>query len=109
MSRVAIASLVLGLVTAVEAGDGRSLFGERCAGCHGATGAGDGPAAAAFDPPPRNFRDAAFWRDRSGANIRRVVREGKPGTLMPPFAGTLSDAEIDAVVSYVESFRPAAR
>jgi high-affinity iron transporter len=107
--RLAIGLLALGLVTPAAAVDGRGLFAERCAGCHGATGGGDGPAAAAFDPPPRNFRDDAFWRGRTAADIRRVVREGKPGTLMPPFAGTLSDAEIDAVVGYVESLRPAPR
>jgi mono/diheme cytochrome c family protein len=106
--RLAVVAVVVGLASVAPAVDGRALYGERCSACHGATGAGDGPAAAAFDPRPRNFRDEAFWRGRTAADLGKVVREGKPGTLMPPFTGTLSDAEIDAVVGYLESFRPAA-
>ena len=86
---------------------GRVLYEQRCAACHGTSGAGDGPAAAAMEPHPRNLRDADFWRGRTTAELRQVVRNGKPGTLMAPFAGALSDAEIDAVVAFLQSFRPA--
>jgi mono/diheme cytochrome c family protein len=79
----------------------------RCAPCHGAEGGGDGPAAASIDPKPRNFHDAAFWRGRTAEQLRLIVRQGKPGTLMPPFEGVLSPAEIDDVVGHLESFRPA--
>ena len=48
-------------------------------------------------------------RGRTAAELRQVVRDGKPGTLMAPFAGALSDAEIDAVVAFLQSFRPAGR
>jgi mono/diheme cytochrome c family protein len=85
---------------------GRRVFMERCAPCHGDAGGGDGPAAAAITPPPRNFRDPVFWRGRTAQQLRLVVRDGKPGTMMAPFQGVLSDAEIDGVVGYLESFRP---
>ena len=85
------------------------LYNERCSGCHGDQGAGDGPAAAALVPPPRNFREAAFWRGRTFEQMRTVVKKGKPGTMMPPFDGVLTDAEIDAVTHFVERFAPAAR
>jgi mono/diheme cytochrome c family protein len=86
---------------------GRRVFVERCAPCHGDTGGGDGPAAAAITPPPRNFRDPVFWRGRTEQQLRVVVRDGKPGTMMAPFQGVLSDAEIDGVVAYLQqSFRP---
>ena len=86
---------------------GRVIYEQRCAACHGTGGAGDGPAAAAMEPRPRDLRDADFWRGRTTAELRQVVRNGKPGTLMAPFAGALSDAEIDAVVAFLQSFRPA--
>ena len=86
---------------------GRVIYEQRCATCHGAGGAGDGPAAAAMEPRPRNLRAPDFWRGRTTAELRQVVRNGKPGTLMAPFAGALSDAEIDAVVAFLQSFRPA--
>jgi len=85
---------------------GKRLYLERCAPCHGDGGAGDGPAAAALDPRPPSFRDAAFWKGRTTAQLRQAVREGKPGTLMAPFEGVLSDEEIDAVVGYLAHFRP---
>jgi high-affinity iron transporter len=87
---------------------GERVYLERCSACHGEHGDGNGPAAAALDPRPQNFRDAAFWRDRSTAQLKQVVRQGKPGTLMAPFEGVLSDEEIDAVVAYLAQFRPAA-
>ena len=92
--------------SAAESDSGRVIYEQRCAACHGATGDGNGLAAAAMDPRPRNLRDAEFWRGRTAADVRQVVRDGKRSTLMAPFAGALSDAEIDAVVAYVESFRP---
>jgi mono/diheme cytochrome c family protein len=85
---------------------GHRVFVERCAPCHGDAGGGDGPAAAAITPPPRNFRDPIFWRGRTEQQLRVVVRNGKPGTMMAPFQGVLTDAEIDGVVAYLQSFRP---
>lgn len=43
-----------------------------CASCHGATGAGDGAAAAALDPKPRSFLAGVFKFDTDG--------DGKTGT-----------------------------
>ena len=98
---------LFGVSAARAASDvGHRVFVERCAPCHGDTGGGDGPAAAAITPPPRNFRDPAFWRGRTEQQIRLIVRDGKPGTMMAPFQGVLSDAEIDGVVAYLKSFRP---
>ena len=99
--------LVATLSRAAEPDLGKRVFAERCAPCHGESGGGDGPAAAAIEPKPRNFRDADFWRGRTAEQLRLVVRNGKPGTLMAPFTGALSDAEIDAVVDYLQqAFRP---
>jgi len=87
---------------------GARLYAERCSPCHGEQGRGDGPTAPALQPPPRDFGAAAFWTGRTTAALRAVVKGGKPGTMMPPFAGVLSDAEIDAVVEYLRRFDPAA-
>jgi mono/diheme cytochrome c family protein len=109
------AALGLGIAVAIatasalgaDADLGQKVFAERCAPCHGETGGGDGPAAAALSPKPRNFRDPDFWRGRTAVQLELVVKNGKPGTLMAPFAGALSDAEIHAVVGYLQrTFRP---
>ena len=113
--RLAVAmALVAGRLEAGEApargaseATGKRVYAERCAPCHGEDGAGNGPAAPALEPRPRNFRDAAFWKGRDSQQLREVVRQGKPGTMMQPFQGVLTDDEIDAVVTFVEGFRPA--
>ena len=103
-----VACDVVGRAWAVEPGQGQTVYETRCAPCHGPDGAGDGPAAAAITPKPRNFRDPAFWNGRTAQQLRLVVRDGRPGTMMAPFAGALSDAQIDDVVAYLQRFRAAA-
>src|SRR5206468_2612658 len=51
-------------------------FAARCASCHGARGAGDGPAASSLKPPPRNFADAAWSRTHTDADIAAVIHDG---------------------------------
>jgi mono/diheme cytochrome c family protein len=109
---VALAGLGLVLAGSARAADlarGKEVYETRCAPCHGDRGAGDGPAAAAIEPKPRNFLAPEFWQGRTVVQLRLVVRKGRPGTLMAPFEGVLSDAEIDDVVAYVETFRPPRR
>jgi len=103
-----VACGVVGRAWAAEPGQGQIVYETRCAPCHGADGAGDGPAAAAITPKPRNFHDPAFWNGRTAQQLRLVVRDGRPGTMMAPFAGALSDAQIDDVVAYLQRFRAAA-
>ena len=93
---------------AADAPDGRRIYAEQCSGCHGDDGRGDGPAAPGLVPRPRDFHDPAFWKERTASQIEAVVRAGKPGTMMMAWAGALSDAEIAAVVRFVEGFNPTA-
>lgn len=108
MREVVLCVLVAGLAGAATASDdvGARLYAERCVACHGQGGRGDGPVAAALQPPPRNFRDAGFWRTRTLAELETVVRDGRPGTLMQAFGSVLSESEIEAVVRHLTTFRP---
>jgi high-affinity iron transporter len=109
VTRHLVVAAVVATATAVAAEPTAAvrLYAERCSACHGDDGKGDGPMAAALAPKPRNFRDAAFWRERTVAQVRSTIEKGKPGTLMPPFAGVLTDAEIDDLVRVVRGFGPA--
>ena len=93
---------------AAEPPSGARVYAERCSSCHGEQGNGDGPTAPALVPRPRNFHDAAFWREHTVDQLRATVKKGKPGTMMPGFDGVLSDDEIDAVVRFVQHFDPGA-
>jgi mono/diheme cytochrome c family protein len=104
-----LATVFLTLASSAHADDrGKMLYVTRCSPCHGANGGGDGPGAAAIEPKPRNFRDPEFWKTRTEAQIRETILKGKPGTLMSPFEGALTDAEIDAVIRHLHTFEPAA-
>ena len=57
---------------------GPQLYRDRCAGCHGATGAGDGPAAAWLRPRPTNFAEHQY----TTARVSDALWHGVEGTSM---------------------------
>lgn len=60
------------------------IFAGRCTPCHGANGAGDGVAAAALTPRPRNFHDAAWQASVSDPHIETIIRLGGPAVGKSP-------------------------
>lgn len=88
---------------------GRDVYARQCAGCHGTTGDGQGPAAVHLNPPPRDYRNGVFKfastprgskprRD----DLRRIVIYGAKGTSMPAFR-FLPEEEREAVIDYVQT------
>lgn len=79
-----------------------------CKKCHGEHGKGDGPGAAMLNPKPRDFADCANMQKRSDDELFKVISEGgeavKMSADMQPWGGTLSDAEIHGLMSFVRSF-----
>ena len=68
------------------------IYAQQCAGCHGASGRGDGPAGAKLDPRPIAFTNAERARQRSLFGLYNTITLGVPGTSMAPF-DALSPAE----------------
>ncbi len=56
--------------------EAEKIFSERCVTCHGANGAGDGPASAGLAPKPRNFQDPAWQASVSDQHIEQIVQYG---------------------------------
>ncbi len=83
---------------------GKKLYGQNCASCHGVAGHGDGPAAKALDPSPANFLDESRFADISPFQAFNSIRLGVAGTSMVPFSA-LSDQEIWNLAFYVISLR----
>ena len=75
-----------------------------CAGCHGATGKGDGTLAKGLDPTPSNFHDDERMRARSVYGLYSTISLGVSGTSMPSFA-TLSEDERWALAFHVAGLR----
>jgi high-affinity iron transporter len=82
---------------------GAKLFGENCAGCHGAEGRGDGPMGKGLDPAPSDFHDAARMTQRSVYGLYNTITLGVGGTGMAPY-GTLSENDRWALAFYVSNF-----
>jgi mono/diheme cytochrome c family protein len=89
-----------------SATDAKEIYAARCAFCHGASGKGDGMTASVLKPPPANFTDPEFWKKTNEKQIRDVISKGKPGTSMVAFGSTLTSQDIDALVAYIETFKP---
>ena len=80
---------------------GAEVFARNCAGCHGKGGLGDGPAAAALTPAPRNLATAQF-SDRS---LSESLWNGVRGSSMPPWSD-LPSGELRGLVAYLKTLAP---
>ncbi len=86
---------------------GKRLFEGNCAFCHGADGTGKNWIGSFLEPHPRNLTDANVMAGMTRLRLATTIREGLPGTSMPAWKTVLSDAEIGAVVAYVNrAFHP---
>ena len=84
---------------------GKTLFAVNCASCHGTGGKGDGPAAAALNPKPRNFTET-YWRYGGGpARIVQTISNGSPGTAMAAFPSIPLEDRF-AIAHYVRTLNP---
>lgn len=84
---------------------GKNLFALNCASCHGTNGQGNGPAAAALNPKPRDFT-SGYWKYGGGvARVVRTISEGSPGTAMAAFT-TIPLEDRFAIAQYERSLSP---
>ena len=90
---------------AVEAGE--VIYKANCAACHGAEGAGDGPAAEALDPKPSNLADVHMMEELSDGYLFWRVSEGgafEPfNSGMPAWKQILSEDEHWQVISFIRA------
>jgi len=88
-----------------DAAKGKETYNTTCAACHGPEGKGDGVAAAALDPKPRDLSDAAYVSTLSNEHLYKVISEGGPAVglspLMAAWGGVLSEQDIWNVVAYI--------
>lgn len=105
-----VAALILlpGLALAQgNAERGKSLFGTHCASCHGLTGKGDGVAAAALNPKPKDLTDKTYTTTLKDQYVFDLIQKGGAALgkspLMPPLGSQLKDGDIRDVIAYVRS------
>jgi high-affinity iron transporter len=92
-------------VKAIELAEGRQLYENSCASCHGIAGKGDGPAGRGMNPAPPAIGDANAMSDVSPATMYRIVSVGIGGTPMPAYGATMTPEQRWNIVSYLLSLR----
>lgn len=90
-----------------DAKAGKAKYESLCAGCHGKTGKGDGPAAASLNPKPQDHTDGKTMNSLTDKYLADIIKDGGAGVkkspLMPAWGKTLKDQEISDVVAYIRS------
>jgi len=85
---------------------GKKLYEQNCALCHGANGDGKGPAGVALKPPPRTFNIPLNQWTYSKGDLNKVfdiITKGVPNTAMVKW-DQLSEQERWALVYTVVGF-----
>jgi cytochrome c553 len=105
-----VISLAPGLGLAQTKGDakaGKTKYDANCVGCHGATGKGDGAAAAALNPKPGDMTDGKSMKALSDKYLFDIIKDGgasqKKSPIMPANGKKLNDQEISDIVAYIRS------
>ena len=84
---------------------GGEIYKVNCVPCHGLTGKGDGPAAGALKPPPRDHTDHAYMITLTDKGIADVIKMGgaiKGRPLMPSHP-QIGGADMAAIVAYIRT------
>lgn len=94
---VALLSLAA-LASPAAAADPAQVFVKSCSPCHGKEGE---PSAIFAKQGVRNFKDPAWQKSHTDAQIEQAIRQGKKGTMMAAFEKQISPEDIKALVSHI--------
>ena len=91
--------------------EGKALYEDKCAHCHGIEGAGDGDAAENLLPRPRDFTRGLYKiRSTESAQLPTdqdlfdIIANGMPGSSMPAWDGILTEDEQWQLVAHIKTF-----
>jgi len=90
-----------GLKTPPSVAEPGGSYKNLSARCHGEKGDGNGIIAWYLDPAPRDLTKAAFMNTKPTARLMKSIREGVPGTSMPPWGKAMKEDQVQGVLDYV--------
>ncbi len=93
-------------IPAAASQEADSVWQQRCSTCHGMAGKGDGAAAAALVPKPRDFTSADWQKSVTDDHLQKVILEGGQSVglsmLMVPNADLAAKPDVvKALVAHV--------
>lgn len=107
---IILAALWLASGVSADQGDaakGQAIYAKFCASCHGTTGKGDGPAAAALNPKPKDLTDKAYMSKLDDKYLVDIIAKGGAAVgkspLMPSWEKALKAEDIHNVIAYIRS------
>lgn len=87
---------------------GETLYQDNCAFCHAPDGSGRNWIGSFLEPRPRDLTHASMGQ-MTPLRLARVIREGLAETSMPAWETVLDEAEIAAIIAYIDAtFHPLA-
>jgi len=98
---------VAGVSYGQNPGEGKKLYTNFCASCHGDTGKGDGPAGRALPARPADHTNGAVMNQMNDKFIVDIITKGGSvvgkSSFMPGWGGSLNDNQIRDIVAYIRS------
>lgn len=87
----------------------KEVFDSRCGACHGTSGKGDGPGAAALNPKPRNYTDKSWQASVTDEQIKKTILYGGAAVGKSPIMPASPDLDskpevLDGLVQIVRNF-----
>ena len=83
--------------------DGKIIYTQQCATCHGENGMGDGPLAGQQPAPPAALAASNELRQAVPAQRFLIVTNGNPAHGMPPFGNDLTARQRWDVLAYIHT------
>lgn len=87
--------------------NGKDLYAKYCVACHGPSGKGDGPAAAALNPNPADLTNKAYMAGLKDQYLFDLIQKGGAAVgkspLIPPFGSKLKDGDIRDVIAHLRT------
>jgi mono/diheme cytochrome c family protein len=103
---VVLLALASAPAAAGDAAAGETRFKQLCATCHGVSGKGDGPAAAALRPKPRDMSDAEWQASVDDAYLADIIKRGGAALgkspLMTPFPA-LNEQQLKDIIAFIRT------
>ncbi len=95
----------LAMIQQSDIENGKKIYMQQCASCHGDNGKGDGPLAVRCVPAPANFASGVLKHGSSPDAIFKSISNGIKGTMMASY-GFIDEKDRWAVTHYVLTLMP---